>query len=71
MCLEDKSILLSDLYFITSLGKGKFGNVYLVHNGIFIYAIKVVFRNFIKNISKAWKYLQNENNILKLSMFNL
>jgi cGMP-dependent protein kinase len=69
MCLEDKSILLSDLYYITSLGKGKFGNVYLVHNGIFIYAIKVVFRNFIKNTSKAWKYLQNENNILKLLNF--
>ena len=31
MCLEDKSILLSDLYYITSLGKGKFGNVYLVY----------------------------------------
>ena len=69
MCLEDKSILLSDLYFITSLGKGKFGNVYLVHNDIFIYAIKVVFRNFIKNTSRAWKYLQNENNILKLLNF--
>ena len=69
MCLEDKSILLSDLYYITNLGKGKFGNVYLVHNGIFIYAIKVVCRTFIKNISKAWKYLQNENNILKLLNF--
>ena len=69
MCLEDKSILLSDLYYITSLGKGKFGNVYLVHNGIFIYAVKVVCRNFIKNTSKAWKYLQNENNILKLLNF--
>ena len=69
MCLEDKSILLSDLYYITNLGKGKFGNVYLVHNGIFIYAIKVVCRTFIKNISKAWKYLQNENNILRLLNF--
>ena len=69
MCLEDKSILLSDLFFISNLGKGKFGNVYLVHNGIFIYAIKVVCRSFIKNISKAWKYLQNENNILKLLNF--
>jgi cGMP-dependent protein kinase len=69
MCLEDKSILLSDLYYITNLGKGKFGNVYLVHNGIFIYAIKVVCRHFIKNTSKAWKYLQNENNILKLLNF--
>ena len=69
MCLEDKSILLSDLYYLYFLGKGKFGNVYLVHNGIFIYAIKVVSRNFIKNISKAWKYLQNENNILRLLNF--
>ena len=69
MCLEDKSILLSDLYYISNLGKGKFGNVYLVHNGIFIYAIKVVCRSFIKNASKAWKYLQNENNILKLLNF--
>ena len=65
MCLEDKSISLSDLYYITVLGKGKFGDVYLVHNGIFIYAIKVVSRSFIKNKTKAWNYLQNENNILK------
>ena len=65
MCLEDKSISLSDLYQITVLGKGKFGDVYLVHNGIFIYAIKVVSRSFIRNKSKAWNYLQNENNILK------
>jgi len=65
MCLEDKSISLSDLYYITVLGKGKFGDVYLVHNGIFIYAIKVVSRSFIKNKTKAWSYLQNENNILK------
>ena len=69
MCLEDKSIVLTDLYYITNLGKGKFGNVYLVHNGVFIYAIKVVCRTFIKNISKAWKYLQNENNILRLLNF--
>ena len=65
MCLEDKSISLSDLYYITTLGKGKFGEVYLVHNGIFIYAIKVVSRSFIHNKTKASNYLQNENNILK------
>ena len=65
MCLEDKSISLSDLYYITTLGKGKFGDVYLVHNGIFVYAIKVVSRSFIRNKTKAANYLQNENNILK------
>ena len=65
MCLEDKSISLSDLYYITVLGKGKFGDVYLVHNSIFIYAIKVVSRSFIRNKTKASSYLQNENNILK------
>ena len=65
MCLEDKSISLSDLYYITTLGKGKFGEVYLVHNGIFIYAIKVVSRSFIRNKTKAANYLHNENNILK------
>ena len=65
VCLEDKSISLSDLYYITTLGKGKFGEVYLVHNGIFIYAIKVVSRSFIRNKTKALNYLLNENNILK------
>ena len=65
MCLEDKSISLSDLYYVTTLGKGKFGEVYMVHNGIFIYAIKVVSRSFIRNKTKASNYLQNENNILK------
>ena len=69
MCLEDKSILLSDLFYLSFLGKGKFGNVFLVHNGIFLYAIKVISRNFINNINKAVKYLQNENNILKLLNF--
>jgi cGMP-dependent protein kinase len=65
MCLEDKSISLNDLYYITLLGKGKFGDVYLVHNTIFIYAIKVVSKSFIRNKTKASNYLQNENNILK------
>ena len=65
MCLEDKSISLNDLYYITTLGHGKFGDVYLVHNGIFIYAIKVVSKSFIQNKTKASNYLQNENNILK------
>ena len=69
MCLEDKSILLGDLYYLSFLGKGKFGNVFLVHNGIFIYAIKVISRNFVDNINKGLKYLQNENNILKLLNF--
>ena len=40
IALTDVSIQLKDLFFYKTLGKGKFGNVYLVHNKKNIYAIK-------------------------------
>ena len=35
MLLEDNDILLNDLYYISYLGRGRFGNVCLVHNEYF------------------------------------
>jgi len=42
--LLDTSINLKDLFYIKFLGKGKFGNVSLVHNKKNLYAIKAVSR---------------------------
>jgi cGMP-dependent protein kinase len=39
---DDFSIKLKDLYYVKSLGKGKFGSVSLVHNKVNLYAIKAV-----------------------------
>ena len=44
MLLEDNDISINDLYYISYLGRGKFGNVCLVHNKICFYAAKVISR---------------------------
>lgn len=64
MCLEDNNVELKDLYLISHLGKGKFGNVHLVHNGISLYAIKSVQLSFSKHDKVLGKYLFMEKKIL-------
>jgi len=62
--LQDSSVNLEDLFYIKSLGNGKFGKVYLVHNKKNFYALKTA---EIKNISKQnqlMKYYLNEKNIM-------
>jgi hypothetical protein len=62
--LQDSSVNLEDLFYIRSLGKGKFGQVYLVHNRKNFYALKAAeIRNIAKQ-SQLMKYYLNEKNIM-------
>lgn len=62
--LEDNQINLSDLYYITFLGRGKYGNVCLVHNTSFIYAIKFIPKKIIEKQKSLAKYILSEKEIL-------
>ena len=60
MLLEDNDILLNDLYYISYLGRGRFGNVCLVHNKISFYAAKVINRLAAEKQKIGVKNLLNE-----------
>ncbi len=62
--LQDDNIYLNNLYYINFLGKGKFGNVYLVHNKKNIYAIKTISRSMVSKQKMLIQYLINEKNIM-------
>ena len=64
--LQDNSIQLSDLYYIKFLGKGKFGNVSLVHNSKNIYAIKAISKLSVEKQKILGKYFKNERKIMLL-----
>ena len=65
MCLEDKSINFSDLYFLYHLYETRCGNLYLVHNGIFSYVIKTISRLIVQGYDNEKQYIINKLNILK------
>jgi len=62
--LQDASILLKDLFYIKFLGKGKFGNVNLVHNKKNLYAIKAVSRKAADKQKILSKYFVTEKKIM-------
>ena len=62
--LQDDDIKLNDLKFVKFLGKGKFGNVYLVHNNKNIYAIKAVSRITVNYQKILAQYFVNERRIM-------
>ena len=64
IALQDTSIELKDLHFIKFLGKGKFGNVNLVHNCKNIYAIKAVSRRAVDKQKILAKYFVNERRVM-------
>ena len=66
--LDDLNIELKDLFLVKSLGKGKFGKVYLVHNRKHFYAIKVATLSEILKIDKI-KYYLKEKEIMKMLDF--
>ena len=66
MCLEDKSINFCDLYFLENLNETKLGNLYLVHNGIYLYAIKSVCKLIFNELENEKYYIMNKINILKI-----
>ena len=55
---------LNDLFFLKSLGKGKFGSVSLVHNTKNLYAVKSVPRSIADKKRYLIKYFQTERRIL-------
>ncbi len=60
MLLEDNDISLNDLYYISYLGRGRFGNVCLVHNKMSFYAAKAVSRLAAEKQKTGVKNLLNE-----------
>ena len=64
LALQNTDIQLSDLYYIKFLGKGKFGNVSLVHNNQNLYAIKAISIRMVENEKMLWKYFVNERSIM-------
>ena len=66
--LDDLNIELSDLYIVKSLGKGKFGHVYLVHNQKHFYAIKAALLSEVFKKEKLQYYLK-EKEIMKMLDF--
>ena len=55
---------LDDFVFVKTLGKGKFGNVSLVHNGSNLYAIKAVKREAAEKHKILIKYFLEERHVL-------
>jgi len=63
--LQDTSILLNSLYYIKFLGKGKFGNVSLVHNKKNLYAIKAISKKLVTEKKSLAKYFLTEKSIMQ------
>ena len=62
MTFEDYNLSLNDLYYLSYLGRGGFGNVCLVHNEIFFYAIKAISKLTAKRQKFGFKYILYEKN---------
>lgn len=62
--LQDTSILLNEVFYVKFLGKGKFGNVSLVHNKKNLYAIKAVSRKAAEKQKILSKYFVAEKKIM-------
>ncbi len=62
--LQDTSLSLKDLFYMKFLGKGKFGNVSLVHNKKNLYAIKAVSRKAADKQKILSKYFVAEKKIM-------
>ena len=65
MCLEDKTINYSDLYYLYPLYETRLGNLYLVHNGIFLFVIKSISKLITRKYENEKQYIINKINILK------
>ena len=63
--LEENTISLNDLYYLSYLGRGRFGNVCLVHNELCFYAIKTISKSFAEKQKFGVKYLLLEKKTLR------
>ena len=65
IALQDNfTITLEDLFYCKNLGRGKFGNVALVHNNKNFYAVKAVKRKEAEKQKILIKYFVQERNVL-------
>ena len=65
IALQDNfNMTLNDLFFVKNLGRGKFGNVALVHDKKNYYAIKAVSRNAAERQKILIKYFLEERRVL-------
>jgi len=65
LVLQDTSVKLENLFFVKSIGNGKYGKVYLVHNRKNLYALKAAdFRN-IRKEPYLVKYYMNEKALMQ------
>ena len=62
--LNDVNISLQDLFYVKTLGNGRFGKVYLVHNQKHFYAIKYASIDTICRSKNLVKYYLNEKKIM-------
>ena len=56
--------MINELYYLSYLGRGQFGNVCLVHNQIAIYAAKLISKTTIEKSKNRLKYLASEKKTL-------
>ena len=66
LSLQNTSISLNDLFFIKFLGKGKFGNVNLVHNKQTFYSVKAISRKKAYAQPILSQYILSEKKIMLL-----
>ena len=66
LSLQNTSISLNDLFFVKFLGKGKFGNVNLVHNKQNFYSIKAISRKKANLQPILSQYIISEKKIMLL-----
>lgn len=64
LALQDSNISLDQLKVMHFLGKGKFGNVYLVHNNKTIYAIKSITKSSVSKQKMLSQYFINERRVM-------
>jgi cGMP-dependent protein kinase len=64
MCLEDTEMKISNLFYLSFIGRGKYGNVYLVHNCIYLYALKCIPRKLVDKQKSLVKYILSEKSLM-------
>ena len=60
LCLEDMEIFPSHLYYLATIHKGYTNNIYLVHNKIYVYALKAIYiQNYYQSNTFECKVIPN------------
>ncbi len=60
LCTEDMEIFPSNLYYLCTINKGNSNNVYLVHNKIYVYALKAIYiENYYQSNTFECKAIPN------------